>query len=317
MEIFMNIAQRLLALIVLASQLSLSGMEKPVINQPTLLTSLPSEVHMLIIKNAINNIDANSKNRYFLELCEVGACQDIRALARTNTYFYNLINNPRNTHAMISQIADRCEFPRLTGAIQLKTKGAKQWIQQVTTQDTSRETDKNLAPYLFVAAELNDHHRIAFLLSCVPNLKDSVTEKQSPNDFTHGDTTLMIASREGLLKSVQTLIKAGANVNHTNFLGFTALSMAVKKTNVEIVEELLKAGALIRNDWELHDALKKNLKAQKIIDQMTQEFRNRGFIAPESMEKLRDSKSPERTKKIVDLLIDAKKNRSSSKCNIQ
>lgn len=284
------------------------SMQQP---QPASLLSLPSDVHMHIIKNTINNTYVNEENRYFLERCEIDACKDIRALARTNTYFYTLINNPRNTHAMICQIANRCEFPRLTGAIQLKTKGAKQWVQDMASQDRSGETDKELAHYLFEAAELNANQRIAFLLSCVPNLKEVKNHK--------GDTPLITASREGLLKSVQTLLKAGADVNYTNLAGFTALQVAVNKTEVEIVKELLKAGAIVRNDRELYDAMQKDLKAQKnaILAEIGQDILH-GEVDHETALKLMKRKDPKRTEQIVvDLIKATQKKNQSSKCSIQ
>lgn len=239
--------------IVIAIHCSLSGMHP---SKPTYLMALPRDVHLLIIKNAIDGIQATEEeDRYALELSEIGACKDIRALSRTNKYFNTLINDTRNTNEIVSQLAQKCHFTRLIAAIQLKTMGAKHLLRELTSQDVSGEIDKELTSFLFESVQLNNDQRLSFLLSCVPNLKDARNAK--------GETPLIIASHEGLFNSVQTLIKAQANVNLKSSEFKTALYAATQANEHVIVTELLKAGAIV-GTLELSIALQEHTEAHRL-----------------------------------------------------
>ena len=63
------------------------------------------------------------------------------------------------------------------------------------------------------------------------------------HENTKGLTAMMEASRMGNDQSVKLLIEAGADVNHRNKKGYTALMNAVGENHVECVKLLIEAGA--------------------------------------------------------------------------
>jgi len=77
-------------------------------------------------------------------------------------------------------------------------------------------------------------------------LFDAVVPIDCPDNRKHGSTALIAASYEGHVKIIQFLIALGANVNHANRRGVTALHAACGSlSHVAVVEELLKAGAQV------------------------------------------------------------------------
>jgi len=77
-------------------------------------------------------------------------------------------------------------------------------------------------------------------------LFDAVVPIDCPDNRKHGSTALIAASYEGHVKIIQFLIALGANVNHANRRGVTALHAACSSlSHVAVVEELLKAGAQV------------------------------------------------------------------------
>ena len=67
-------------------------------------------------------------------------------------------------------------------------------------------------------------------------------------DESNGYTALIKASEMGRTQLVNTLLKAGADVNFKNFHGRTALMNAASMGHVEVVKALLKAGAKVNDE---------------------------------------------------------------------
>jgi len=59
----------------------------------------------------------------------------------------------------------------------------------------------------------------------------------------HGNTALIMASREGRIKVVKYLLANGANINEKNNYGYTALIWASREGHIKIVKSLLANGA--------------------------------------------------------------------------
>ena len=76
----------------------------------------------------------------------------------------------------------------------------------------------------------------------VQALIDTGADVNHQNQF--GDTALIWAAHKGHLEIVQTLIDAGADVNHQNIYGDTALKTATWREHTEIEEALIEGGAL-------------------------------------------------------------------------
>lgn len=92
-------------------------------------------------------------------------------------------------------------------------------------------------------------------------VKDIVDQAKARNERTIAEQTVMAATRAGDTAAVKRLIAEGADVNtlspHTDsfFDGHTPLLVAARDGHVEIVGELLKAGAKVRViDWTFKGA---------------------------------------------------------------
>lgn len=70
-----------------------------------------------------------------------------------------------------------------------------------------------------------------------------------------GNTALMFATRAGDLRSAQSLVAAGSEVNAGNAFGTTPLIMAVHGGNPALLETLLEAGAEVNGNSPGHTAL--------------------------------------------------------------
>lgn len=72
-----------------------------------------------------------------------------------------------------------------------------------------------------------------------------------------GDTPLILASRRGDLKAVQTLLAGGADVNAANEKGFTSLMAASQEGHVEVIKALSanKKLDLEAMNWNMDTAL--------------------------------------------------------------
>lgn len=92
--------------------------------------------------------------------------------------------------------------------------------------------------------------------------------KTEVNVHTHiGDTPLMAAIRNDLLEVVQILLENGANPDFPNIEGWYPIHFATQENNLQIVELLVKHGAVInRQDGRfgntpLHTAIAKSDRA--------------------------------------------------------
>lgn len=83
----------------------------------------------------------------------------------------------------------------------------------------------------------------------VSNVKQAVMEA--------GDTPLIVASRQGDLKTVQTLLASGVDVNASNEKGTTALMAASKEGHADVIKALATHKKLDLNamDWNSDTAL--------------------------------------------------------------
>ena len=131
-------------------------------------------------------------------------------------------------------------------------------------------TYKN-APILICAVCLGDYDEIVEDL-----INHGADFEETDND---GGTALIWASRKGSLKSVEVLLKHGANVNaRTRAYSDTALMFAAMNGHLEIVELLLFHGAdltLKQNGGETALSLAKGRKQQKVVN-FLETFENPG-----------------------------------------
>lgn len=71
----------------------------------------------------------------------------------------------------------------------------------------------------------------------------------------YGLTELMNASSDGYLSLVECLVKAGANINATNYIGETAMILAFKNGHLEVVNYLLKKGASYGREYQGYETI--------------------------------------------------------------
>ena len=81
-----------------------------------------------------------------------------------------------------------------------------------------------------------------------------------------GDTPLIIASRQGNLKAVETLLATGVDVNAANSKGTTALMAASKAGHVDVIKALAtnKQLDLEAMDWNMDTALMMAVQNQQV-----------------------------------------------------
>lgn len=91
--------------------------------------------------------------------------------------------------------------------------------------------------YLYYYIEKNDLVNVNKLLEATPTLINEPISKDSKH------TALIRASYNGNIELTRLLLHLQADVNHMTPKGETALSTAVKRNHLKIVEELLDAGA--------------------------------------------------------------------------
>lgn len=126
---------------------------------------------------------------------------------------------------------------------------------------------------LFVAAEFPD--MVVLLLKAGVNI----------NEFENvdGNSPLTYAASKNFKSTVMTLIDKGADVNHVNSYGFTALHYAVKYNQVDIVKAIIKvesADFKIENKEKLNPlsmALKLNMT--NIYELIAEELNRREEVA--------------------------------------
>ena len=162
----------------------------------------------------------------------------IRAVAHVNKKLWKLINSEQVTGYFIKMLAQRYDLDQLVFAMDLRTKGAGQWMKQLELP-TKKE---DLIPHLNSAAESGRKGTVNFLLFHCPEMVD-----YPPifHFFTQDNKTSALhnAARNGHDEIVDILIKAGANVNRPGYLKLTALHQAASSGHIKIVQRLLDASA--------------------------------------------------------------------------
>lgn len=126
---------------------------------------------------------------------------------------------------------------------------------------------------LFVAAEFPD--MVVLLLKAGVNINEV--------ENVDGNSPLTYAASKNFKSTVMTLIDKGADVNHVNSYGFTALHYAVKYNQVDIVKAIIKvesADFKIENKEKLNPlsmALKLNMT--NIYELIAEELNRREEVA--------------------------------------
>lgn len=102
---------------------------------------------------------------------------------------------------------------------------------------------------------------VSELLARIPNVMDRVALVNQPS--SSGSTALFTAAWNGSLLLCELLINNGAKVNWSNLRANTAIMMAIEQNHYEVVEFLLKSGAVCdpKEAQRIRDATK------KVIDQ--------------------------------------------------
>ena len=83
------------------------------------------------------------------------------------------------------------------------------------------------------------------------------------------------------MEAITYLLKAGVNVNDTNEDGYTALTTAIRDSQDEIVDILLKHGAspVIRGqDWPLSMAVKRPAILKKLLPHVPKDYKSKGLV---------------------------------------
>ena len=78
--------------------------------------------------------------------------------------------------------------------------------------------------------------------------RDALLRGADPNGIQHGEPVLVSAADRGSIGVLKMLLDAGADINATNIIGSSALAQAIFQRFPEIVEELLRNGALVGSD---------------------------------------------------------------------
>ncbi len=120
------------------------------------------------------------------------------------------------------------------------------------------QEDQVEAP-LITAVTMNNLNMVKFLIEeCNANIEiKNEIEKHAFSVF-YGNTALMFAAYQGNIDILKYLIDKGANINHQNSNGDTALTLTVIcSNNKEIIKTLIKAGA---------DVSHKNHRGQTALD---------------------------------------------------
>lgn len=235
----MNISIRYLrVLAALVSPLSLSGMEKPVINQSASLLSLPTEIQLKIASETGQSLG------------EIG--RNIRALICTNKRFSHLFNSEQNTLKLMDLIANRSLFSyrdateksktiRLDAALFLGTHGAGKWIKQRLAEDKDSEFATTLTEYFCVAAGNASNRETKIAKEIVNRI---LCETQYPQEIIDDYIRIKYSpNRYDTYQSIAFLIKYIPNLVHQkNKHGFTALMHATTQRDPETVNLLLQAG---------------------------------------------------------------------------
>jgi ankyrin repeat protein len=134
----------------------------------------------------------------------------------------------------------------LQGEVELiYKKGDKDWVLDAIAAKSAKKMDEKYAARL---SELG-----TFPLHFAANIGDlgkveSELKRGTPVDLPEAikqSTALMFASERGFSEIVERLVASGANVNHKNKYGFTALHAAVSGQHLAVVKYLVKKGAEI------------------------------------------------------------------------
>jgi len=87
------------------------------------------------------------------------------------------------------------------------------------------------------------------------NLETVLILLQSGAEVNHtnkiGDTALMVASKQGFDEIVKVLLQHGAHPSLVNHSGYSALTYALKYNHTSIVRLLLQYGAILPEDYHL------------------------------------------------------------------
>lgn len=247
-------------LILLAFQLqNINAMEQPTEPEKTkeeisLLLQTPTDIQNYIINSLIGpNVRAEKIDE---------GINAVRKLARTNKLFHRTINDSTFTRNLINTINQKLHISPIQAAIELRTRGAFDWLQPQTNLP---EIKKEINLELIKAAYKNLINKVKFLLdlgadvnaknqygdtalysAIIKNNKEIVELllNQPGIDINiksnDGRTALMEAASDEKRKDIVKLLlsKPNININAQDSHGQTALMMATSPGNLKIVELL-------------------------------------------------------------------------------
>jgi len=166
----------------------------------------------------------------------------------TKAMYVALKDKRKDGKQAVSRVAVKAIDPKtgtgVEGELQLTYRSdERQWLFQKVEPLSLKRMDEKYAGRLIelVPFPLHFAANIGDLAGVEQELKKG-TPVDQPEEKKQS-TALMFAAERGFLDILKTLAAAGANVNHQNRYGFTALHAAVSNNHPEIAKFLLEHGA--------------------------------------------------------------------------
>lgn len=159
----------------------------------------------------------------------------------TTTQLIHAINTPGKNHAKKAKKADKYksaseseQFEMNKSALNAAFSGNAVELKRLLKRGVSPNVENIAYASALEGAAYYGHE------DCVKLLIDAGARLDRPNRKKKNRTALMIAALNGQLGCVKLLVKAGANTKLKDSKGYTALDLAIREDNSDIVAYLLK-----------------------------------------------------------------------------